>query len=55
MAKCFIKLLNPFRFQLFEKSYSLESLESLLLGQANLLSRDFQDNYTKSCKNPIIT
>ena len=30
-----------------KESSSLESLESLLLGQANLLSHDFQDSYAK--------
>ena len=36
----------PFSF-FFKESFSLESLESLLLGQANLLSHDFQDSYAR--------
>ena len=33
-----------------KESYSLESLEALLLGQSNLLSHDFQDSYAKELK-----
>ena len=44
----FYKVAKSIPFSVVRKeSYSLESLESLLLGQANLLSRDFQDNYAK--------
>ena len=47
-GEMFYKVAKSIPFSVVRKeSYSLESLESLLLGQANLLSRDFQDNYAK--------
>ena len=47
-GEVFYKVAKSIPFSVVRKeSYSLESLESLLLGQANLLSRDFQDNYAK--------
>lgn len=47
-GEMFYKIAKSIPFSVIRKeSYSLESLEALLLGQANLLSYDFQDNYAK--------
>lgn len=47
-GEIFYKIAKSIPFSVVRKeSYSLESLEALLLGQANLLSHDFQDNYAK--------
>ncbi|TXI63820.1 MAG: DUF2851 family protein [Flavobacterium sp.] len=47
-GEMFYKIAKSIPFSVVRKeSYSLESLEALLLGQANLLSQDFQDNYAK--------
>lgn len=47
-GEMFYKIAKSIPFSVVRKeSYSLESLEALLFGQANLLSQDFQDNYAK--------
>ena len=47
-GEMFYKIAKSIPFSVVRKeSFSLESLESLLLGQANLLSHDFQDSYAK--------
>ncbi len=47
-GEMFYKVAKSIPFSVVRKeSFSLESLESLLLGQANLLSHDFQDSYAK--------
>lgn len=47
-GEMFYKVAKSIPFSVVRKeSYSLESLEALLLGQANLLSHDFQDNSAK--------
>ena len=47
-GEMFYKIAKSIPFSVIRKeSYSLESLEALLLGQANLLSHDFQDSYAK--------
>jgi hypothetical protein len=47
-GEMFYKVAKSIPFSVIRKeSFSLESLESLLLGQANLLSHDFQDSYSK--------
>ena len=47
-GEMFYKVAKSIPFSVIRKeSFSLESLESLLLGQANLLSHDFQDSYAK--------
>lgn len=47
-GEMFYKVAKSIPFPVVRKeSSSLESLESLLLGQANLLSHDFQDSYAK--------
>lgn len=47
-GEMFYKVAKSIPFSVVRKeSYSLESLEALLLGQANLLSHDFQDSYAK--------
>ena len=47
-GEMFYKIAKSIPFSVIRKeSFSLESLESLLLGQANLLSHDFQDSYAK--------
>jgi hypothetical protein len=47
-GEMFYKVAKTIPFSVVRKeSFSLESLESLLLGQANLLSHDFQDSYAK--------
>ncbi len=47
-GEMFYKVAKSILFSVVRKeSYSLESLEALLLGQANLLSHDFQDSYAK--------
>ena len=47
-GEMFYKIAKSIPFSVVRKeSYSLESLESLLLGQANLLSHDFQDSYAR--------
>lgn len=47
-GEMFYKIAKSIPFSIVRKeSYSLESLEAVLLGQANLLSQDFQDNYAK--------
>ena len=47
-GEMFYKIAKSIPFSVIRKeSFSLESLESLLLGQANLLSHDFQDSYAR--------
>ena len=47
-GEMFYKIAKSIPFSVVRKeSYSSESLEALLFGQANLLSQDFQDNYAK--------
>lgn len=47
-GELFFKVAKSIPFHVIRKeSFSLESLEALLLGQANLLSHDFQDSYAK--------
>ena len=47
-GEMFYKIAKSIPFSVVRKeSFSLESLESLLLGQANLLSHDFQDSYAR--------
>ena len=47
-GEMFYKVAKSIPFSVVRKeSYSLESLEALLLGQANLLSHDFQDSSAK--------
>ncbi len=47
-GEMFYKIAKSIPFSVVRKeSYSLESLEALLLGQSNLLSHDFQDSYVK--------
>jgi len=47
-GEMFYKIAKSIPFSVIRKeSFSLESIESLLLGQANLLSYDFQDSYAK--------
>ncbi|MBE9575170.1 DUF2851 family protein [Flavobacterium proteolyticum] len=47
-GEIFYKVAKSIPFSVVRKeSYSLESVESLLLGQANLLSHDFEDSYAK--------
>ena len=47
-GEMFYKVAKSIPFTVVRKeSYSLESVESLLLGQANLLSHDFEDSYAK--------
>jgi hypothetical protein len=47
-GEMFYKIAKSIPFSVVRKeSFSLESLESLFLGQANLLSHDFQDTYAK--------
>ena len=47
-GEMFYKIAKSIPFSVIRKeSYSLDSLEALLLGQANLLSHDFQDSYAK--------
>ncbi|HBD25504.1 DUF2851 family protein [Flavobacterium sp.] len=47
-GEMFYKVAKSIPFSVIRKeSFSLESLESLLLGQANLLSHDFQDSYAR--------
>ena len=47
-GELFFKVAKSIPFHLIRKeSFFLESLEALLLGQANLLSHDFQDSYAK--------
>lgn len=47
-GEMFYKVAKSIPFTVIRKeSFSLESLEALLLGQANLLSHDFQDSYAK--------
>ena len=47
-GEMFCKIAKSIPFSVVRKeSFSLESLESLLLGQANLLSHDFQDSYAR--------
>ena len=47
-GEIFFKALQSIPFSVIRKeSFSLESLESLLLGQANLLTPDFQDSYAR--------
>lgn len=47
-GEMFYKIAKSIPFSVVRKeSFSLESLESLLLGQANLLANDFQDSYVK--------
>ena len=51
-GEIFFKIAKSIPFSVVRKeSFSLESLESLLLGKANLLSHDFQDSYAKEIKN----
>lgn len=51
-GEMFYKIAKSIPFSIVRKeSYSLESLEAVLLGQANLLSYDFQDNYAKELQN----
>ena len=50
-GEMFYKIAKSIPFSVVRKeSYSLESLEALLLGQSNLLSHDFQDSYAKELK-----
>jgi hypothetical protein len=50
-GEIFYKIAKSIPFSVVRKeSYSLESLEALLLGQSNLLSHDFQDSYAKELK-----
>lgn len=47
-GELFFKVAKSIPFHVIRKeSFFLESLEALLLGQANLLSHDFQDSYAK--------
>lgn len=47
-GEMFYKIAKSIPFSVVRKeSYSLESLEALLFGQANLLFHDFQDSYAK--------
>jgi hypothetical protein len=47
-GEMFYKIAKSIPFSVVRKeSFSLESLEALFLGQANLLSYDFQDSYAK--------
>ncbi|MFN7045594.1 MAG: DUF2851 family protein [Flavobacterium sp.] len=47
-GEMFFKIAKSIPFSVVRKeSFSLESLEALLLGQANLLTHDFQDSYAK--------
>ena len=47
-GEIFYKIAKSIPFSVVRKeSFSLESLESLLLGQANLLTPDFQDSYAR--------
>ena len=47
-GELFFKVAKSIPFHVIRKeSFSLESLEALLLGQSNLLSHDFQDSYAK--------
>ena len=47
-GEMFYKVAKSIPFSVVRKeSYSLESLEALLLGQVNLLSHDFQDSYAR--------
>jgi len=47
-GEMFYEIAKSIPFSVVRKeSYSSESLEALLFGQANLLSQDFQDNYAK--------
>lgn len=51
-GEIFYKIAKSIPFSVVRKeSHSLESLEALLLGQANLLSHDFQDSYAKELKS----
>lgn len=51
-GEMFYKIAKSIPFSVVRKeSYSLGSLEAILLGQANLLSHDFQDNYAKELQN----
>ncbi len=48
-GEMFYKIAKSIPFSVIRKeSYSLDSLEALLLGQANLLSHDFQDSYANA-------
>ena len=51
-GEIFYKIAKSIPFSVVRKeSHSLESLEALFLGQANLLSHDFQDSYAKELKS----
>lgn len=51
-GEIFFKIAKSIPFSVVRKeSFSLESLESLLLGKANLLSHHFQDSYAKEIQN----
>lgn len=47
----FLKIAQSIPFQIIRKeSFEVENLEALLLGRANLLDQDFEDNYLKDLK-----
>lgn len=54
-GEMFYEIAKSIPFSVVRKeSYSLESLETLLLGQANLLSPDFQDSYAKQLQKSYV-
>ncbi|MCL9769132.1 DUF2851 family protein [Flavobacterium sp. HXWNR69] len=54
-GEIFFKIAKSIPFSIIRKeSFSLESLEALFLGQANLLSSDFQDTYAKELQKQYL-